>query len=157
MARRDAVGDPSTHDLVGQLAVAPLADWSTRAVRLLTCQRKNLAHLLWAETWLDTGPRLVRQPPGDADFLEWYFAPRMPAPPPQSHSLDVHGYLLGDIGIAVAHGCQQHHPCASHERLPRLMGAHQAFQLAVLRIAQHNLRRLRSRHPDHPDLQDASS
>jgi hypothetical protein len=46
MPRRDALGDPPTDDLVGQLAVAPVADRAIRARRLLAGQRHDLADLL---------------------------------------------------------------------------------------------------------------
>jgi hypothetical protein len=49
MPRRDALGDAPTEDLVGQLAVAPVADRAVRARRLLAGQRHDLAHLLGAQ------------------------------------------------------------------------------------------------------------
>ena len=58
MARRDAVGDPSTHDLVCQLAVAPLVDRPVRGVRLLTRQHDDLADLLRAQAGCRAGSRI---------------------------------------------------------------------------------------------------
>jgi hypothetical protein len=94
---------------------------------------------------------------GDTDFCERYSAPGIPTPPPQSHSLDVHRHALGDSCIALPHRRQQHYPRATHERLACFLSTYQPFQLAVLGIRQHDLRRLWSRHFGHSDPQDASS
>jgi len=103
MARRDAVGDASTHDLIGQLAVAPVADWSIRAARLLTRQRKDLAHLLWAQPGHCAWSRRISQALGDIHLFQRELLQRHPATPPQTHSLHVHRYLLGNLGVAVPH------------------------------------------------------
>src|SRR5216683_1708172 len=149
MTWRDAVGNTSPHDLVRQLAVAPVADWSARAARLLTGQRQDLAYLLSTQTWLDAGSRCIRQPACDTHLIERYAAPTDPASPPEPHRLNIHRDLLGNSRIAVPHCCQQYHPRAPHQRLARLVGTHQAFELTVLRVAQLNLRRPRSRHALH--------
>src|SRR5882762_668533 len=101
MAWRDAVGNTSPHDLVRQLAVAPLADWSARAARLLTGQRQDLAYLLSTQTWLDAGSRCIRQPACDTHLIERYAAPADPASPPEPHRLNIHRDLLGNSRIAV--------------------------------------------------------
>src|SRR5215204_4014027 len=103
MARRDAVGDPSTHDLVGQLAVTPVADRSTRTAWLLARQGQDLAHLLWAQPRDRTWPWRVGQPLGNADLRQWERIERHPPPTPQADGLHVHRYLLSDIGVAVRH------------------------------------------------------
>jgi hypothetical protein len=74
MARRDAVGDPSTHDLIGQLAVAPLADWSTRTVGLFAGERQDLAHLLWAQPRYSARSWRVSESLRDVHLIEWNLA-----------------------------------------------------------------------------------
>jgi len=105
MAWRDAVGDTSTHDLVGQLAVTPMADWATRAARLLTRQGNDLADLLWAEAWLVAGSRRVGQSLRDPHLGQRQRTQSDPASPPQADRLHVHRHLLGNRGVAVPHGC----------------------------------------------------
>jgi hypothetical protein len=101
MTRRDAVGNTSTHDLVRQLAVAPVADWSAGTIRLLAGECHNLAYLLWAQAWLYTGSGRVCQASRSADLLERQPAPGDPPPTPQPDGFDIHRQASRDVSVAV--------------------------------------------------------
>jgi hypothetical protein len=103
MTWRDAVGNASTHDLVRQLAVAPLADWSTRTVGLFAGERQDLAHLLWAQPRYSARSWRVSESLRGVHLVDWNLAEGSPAMSPQANCLHVHWYLLSDIGVAVPH------------------------------------------------------
>jgi hypothetical protein len=69
VARRDAVGDAAADDLVGQLAVAPLTDRSSRTARLLARQGHDLAHLLRTQTGHRAWSERIGQPIRRTHFL----------------------------------------------------------------------------------------
>jgi hypothetical protein len=66
MPWRDRLDDPPPHDFIRQLAVAPLADRSTRVRWLLAGQGNNLAYLLRRELRRATRSLGIGQPLGHA-------------------------------------------------------------------------------------------
>src|SRR5918912_1978756 len=107
MARRDAVGDPPPHDLVGQLAEAPFADRTLRAAGVLARQRHDLAHLLRTQARPVAGSGRLGQTLGHAQLFQRQGLARRPAPPPKPNGLFVHWHLPRDLNISPPAGRQQ--------------------------------------------------
>jgi len=140
MARRDRSDDTPPHNLICQLAVAPLADRPVRVGWLLACQGDDLAHLLGGEFRRSTRTRSIRQPFGHTDFLHWYIPKLEPALAPEARRLVIQSKPPRDLRIVLSVASRQDDPSARHQLLGRSVGPYQALQLISLELAQHDLR-----------------
>jgi hypothetical protein len=139
MSWRDRCDDASPHDLIRQLAVAPLADRSVGVSRLLTSHRDDLAHLLRRELRRRATAWCIRQPFGHTDFLERHVLKLEPALPPETWSLVIQSQPSPDLRVVLAITSGKDDPCARHQLLSSSVSAYQALQIRSLMISQHNL------------------
>jgi hypothetical protein len=158
MARRDAIDDAALDHLVGDLALGPVGDGSSRLGGGLAGHGDDGADLLGgdrrrlARTW-GIAEAVLETQLSQGDRLE-----HLPAGPPVLHELPADLERPRDLGIAASVRGGQEHPRAEGQLLRGGVPADQVVQGVALLVGQFDGQRLRATHEQLRGLQqDAAS